>query len=362
MGFYGLMPPLIEDEALRWRVLEETLVMLREHGMNAVSGGPSWRLTGWRDGQPAIDFGDMDRFFALLRRHGFNGPLNGYGGARFLELHQRWAYEKGNTGREVERQSGLPYPEAVMRAWRAVDENARANDWPTILYAMCDETRVREKAERELEFMRLMGRVSRTFPRTLRTSGSYSVSFRERPTNPEDLAYWHQRFFRELDISCLNRHDESAMAEARRLGKEIHIYNQGRTRYTFGLYQWSEHRKGIRARWQWHLNVLYGYQFFDLDAREPDNAMLCYGREALYPTIHFERCREGAEDFYLYQTLADNIAANENAGRKPEETEAARELLQSATESVALNQRTPPEGFDPLGFKREVISALEAMQ
>ena len=354
MGFYGLMPPLIEDEARRWRVLEETLVMLREHGMNAVSGGPNWRLAGWRDGQPVIDFDDMDRFFALLRRHGFTRPLNGYGGARFLGLHQRWAYEKGDTGREVERQSGLPYPEAVMRAWRAVDEHARANDWPTILYAMCDETRVREKAVRELEFMRLMGRVSRTFPRTLRTSGSYSVSFRERPTNPEDLAYWHQRFFRELDISCLNRHDESVMAEARRLDKEVQIYNQGRTRYTFGLYQWSEQRKGVRARWQWHLNVLYGYQFFDLDAREPDNAMLCYGREALYPTIHFERCREGAEDFYLYSTLA-KLA--ERGG-----DEAATKLVAELEGSVALNQRTPPDGYDADALKARVVEAIEGLQ
>ena len=36
------------------------------------------------------------------------------------------------------------------------------------------------------------------------------------------------------------------MAEAEKLGKEIHIYNQGQTRYSFGLYQWSEYRKGVR--------------------------------------------------------------------------------------------------------------------
>ena len=38
--------------------------------MNAISGGPNWSLTGWKNGQPQIDFGDMDRYFALLRQYG----------------------------------------------------------------------------------------------------------------------------------------------------------------------------------------------------------------------------------------------------------------------------------------------------
>ncbi len=38
---------------------------------------------------------------------------------------------------------------------------------------------------------------------------------------------------------------------------EIHIYNQGRTRYSFGLYQWSEFQAGVAARWQWHFNIYF---------------------------------------------------------------------------------------------------------
>ncbi len=111
---------------------------------------------------------------------------------------------------------------------------------------MCDETRVRDVAERQLSFMQMMAKVSAAFPQTLRTSGSYSVSFATRPTDKDDLNYWHQRFFEALDISALNSHDASVMAEAARLGKQVQIYNQGRTRYSFGLYQWSEFRKGVK--------------------------------------------------------------------------------------------------------------------
>lgn len=359
MGFFGLLPPGLVREDRRGPILEQTLRMLREHGMNAVSGGPSWRLEGWRDGQPVIDFGEMDRFFALLKKFGFRGPVNGYGGLRFAGLHQR--YEKGQTGAKVEAESGLDYEEALMRAWRAVDRHAREADWPLIFYAMCDETRVRDKAERELEFMRMMGKVSAAFPQTVHTSGSYSVRFAERPTDRDDLLYWHQRFFEALDVSSLNHHDPGVMSEADRLGREIQIYNQGRTRYSFGLYQWSEYTKGVRARWQWHLNILHGYQFFDLDGREPDTAMLCYGRDSIYPTIHFERCREGAEDFYLYQTLRNLIEKRQTAGDRSEAVGDAVALLEGLVAEVKLNQRNPPKGYDADLIKAKVARAIQSL-
>jgi hypothetical protein len=344
----------------RERILDETLRMLRAHGMNAVSGGPNLRLTGWNAGRPEIDFAEMDRFMERLKRQGFPHAVNGYGGLRFAGLHD--AYIQGETGRKVEQQSGLPFPEALQRAWQAVDAHARQAGWPLIYYAMCDETRVRQVAEEELAFMKLMAGVSRAFPQTLRTSGSYSVSFDRRADDLDDMLTWHQRFFEALDVSSLNNHDPTVMTEAAKLGKEIHIYNQGRTRYSFGLYQWSEFQKGVRARWQWHLNVLHGYQFFDLDGREPDTAMICYGREQIYPTIHFERCREGAEDFYLLQTLARRIESLRAGGKDSPEFQAAETLLQSTTASVALNQRRPAEGCDADAMKGLLVEALESIR
>jgi hypothetical protein len=363
MGFFGLMPPGLLNKDERWQNLEETLVLLKEHGMNGVCGGPSWTLTGWNNGEPQIDYGEVDRFFALLRKHGFKKAINGYGGLRFRGLHHR--YEKGKEAAKVEKESGMPYEEAFLKAWEAVHKHARQNHWATIFYAMCDETRVREVAERELAFMKLMSKASDKFPETVRTSGSYSVHFRTRPQDKEDLLYWHQRYFENLDINSLNNHDQTVMDEANRLGREIHIYNQGRSRYSFGLYQWSEFRKGVTARWQWHLNILHGYQFFDLDGREPDNAMICYGRKGIYPTIHFERCREGAEDFYLYSTLWKLIQIAKERTGTPKTTAAiaaAELLLEGALSKVKINQRKRPDGFDPDKFKLKVLDAIQSLQ
>lgn len=126
MGFFGLMPSSLVPESQRQTALGQTLELLRDHGMNALSGGPSWQLTGWQDGEPIIDFGEMDSFFALCKEYGFNNSLNGYGGARFRGLHN--GYEKGKSGIQVEQESGLDYQTALMKAWRAVDSHARQQD------------------------------------------------------------------------------------------------------------------------------------------------------------------------------------------------------------------------------------------
>jgi hypothetical protein len=364
MGFFGVEPPDLLPPAVREQRFDQTLAMLREYGMNMVCGGPAIALTGWKDGQPVLDFRAADAFFAALKRHGFTGPVSGYGGLRISGLHT--GYEPGPDAAAVEQASGLRYDEALMRAWRAVDAHARATGWPTIWYAMCDETRVRDVAERELEFMRLMGRASAAFPATVRTSGFSSVSFRTRPTDPADLLGWHQKFFAALDISELNEHDETVLEEAARLGREIHLYNQGASRYSFGLYQWSAFRRGIKARTEWHLAALHGYQFFDLDGREPDVAMLCYGRDALHPTLTFERCRVGAQDFHLYDTLSKAVAAAK-AGPAGQAGAAERAAALAVAErllaglSVPLNQRQAPAGFRPDAVKAEILTALETL-
>jgi len=118
----------------------------------------------------------------------------------------------------------------------------------------------------------------------------------------------------------------------------------------------------VKARWQWHLNVLHGYQFFDLDGREPDTAMICYGRKGIYPTIHFERCREGAEDFYLYNTLWKLIEARRRRGDTSKAVTDAAALLEGAVAKVKLNERRKPDWFDPDAFKLQVIEAIEKLQ
>ena len=355
-GFFGMNPPGSLSAQQQTKALEDTLAQLKEHGMNGLSGGANFYFKGFKDGQPQIDFAEMDNFVQMARKFGFTKGIDGYGAAHLVGVND--GYEIGETGKRIAQESGTSYQDALLKIWKVVDQHARANNWPVIYYAICDETRVREVAEKELEFMQVMANVSKAYPKTLRTSGCYSVNFNKQVEDKNDMLYWHQQFFKALDISALGGHDESVMAEADKLGKEVQIYNQGTDRYSFGIYQWSEFRKGVKARWQWHLTIMHGYQFFDLDGREPDSQIICYGRNGVIPTIDFERCRQGAQDFYLYQTLWNMV--QKGAGNAQARTK-AQALLDGATGKIKIGQPQSITGFDPDEFNASVVAAIESL-
>lgn len=356
MGYYGLAAPAIVPPPQRAAVMDQTLAMLKQHGMNGICGAASCKLIGFENGEPKIDFSEMDAFMATVKKHGFVRAINSYGCAVLSGMND--GYEIGETGKRMAQQAGVSFDEALMRAWKVIDEHARKADWPMLYACLCDETRIRAECERELEFMSAMSKVSAAFPKTLRTDGAYSVTFNERPEDKDNLLYWHQRYFQTLDVSTLNLHDETVLAEGAKTGKRVNIYNQGLSRYSFGLYQWSEYRKGVSARWQWHLNDLYGYQFFELDGWSDDYMMIYYGKNGIYPAVAFERCREGAEDFYLYQTLWNLIHKGSGSA---DARQKAQTLLEGAVGKLKVNQRQAPEGLDLEQLKAQVVASIEEL-
>jgi hypothetical protein len=90
--------------------------------------------------------------------------------------------------------------------------------------------------------------------------------------------------------------------------------------------------------------------------------MICYGRKAIYPTIEFERCREGAEDFYLYQTLWNRIEELRRAGGNSPAADAATALLENAVSGIRLDQTQPSPDFDADALKAKVLSVIENLK
>ncbi|MHC5057074.1 MAG: hypothetical protein ACYTKD_20545, partial [Planctomycetota bacterium] len=259
-------------------------------------------------------------------------------------------YEVGEAGAKWSGELGVPFVEVCRRVFDEVRRHAEEERWLPFDYPMCDETRVREVSERQLVLMRAL----REAAPWLRTAGSYSVTFK---TDRDPLL--HQEFFETLRISYLNNHDPTVMAKARETGAEVRIYNQGRTRYSFGWYQWSEAAKGVAGRTQWHLLALHGYQWFDLDGREPDTAMVNYGREGVVPTIHLARCREGADDFRYCRTLANLIArAERKGGRARSVARKVGAFLKETADRIALNDRRKPDWLDEDAMRERVAGAI----
>ncbi|GEM_PF-644107 len=354
MGFFGIMPPGAIPANRQQAVLEQTMQMLSEHGMNYVCGAPSFTLKGWKNGNPIIDFAATDAFIALAQKNGFTGPLSGYGGPGLAGSSD--GDVAGQAAKRVAAESGMPYEQALTKAWAVVDEHARKANWPLIQVKLCDEPRVAESAKLQVEYMTIMSKISKQFPKSIRTTGYYSATFSRQPKDKNDMLYWEQEIFRTLDASSLNSHDQSVMDEAVKLGKEVHVYNQGKDRYSWGLYQWSEYSKGVKSRLEWHMCILSGYQFFDLDAREPDFQAVCYGKDKVYPSVMFENAREGAEDFYLCQMLGN--LAKSGAGSDAAKAKAKAVLDELAKPKVG--DRRKPANLDIYGVKAQVVEAIEA--
>jgi hypothetical protein len=316
--------------ATAWR---EMFTAIREAGMNTYSGGPSIRFSGLdAAGKPMLDFSACDEFFRIARECGFDKTVNGYGGPGMVSgLHDH--YVVGNTGRAWEKKTGRSFGELLQIVWTAVHEHAQREGWPQIQYGFTDEPRVLEQVNAQLELMKLY----RQWAPFVNIGGSYSVHW----DRNDPLERGIQEIFRTLRWSAVNLHKQVDLDMAREHGKEFLIYNQGRTRYSFGMYQWAEMRKGVSGRIQWHLLALHGYQFFDLDGREPDTAMINWGRDQIYPTMHNVRCREGADDFRFAVTLW-NLAS----GKKEHPASAeALEWLEQVNRAIAIDQRARPEGF-----------------
>lgn len=349
MGFFGASVPRPVLQARGDDAWRDLLRVMRENGMNSFSGGPGVKFSGLdASGKPILDFAACDQFMKLAREAGFSKSLVAYGGPGMVSgLHD--SYVIGETGRAWERKTGKPFGELLAIVWTAVRDHAREQNWLPVMYEFTDEPRVLEQVTAQLELMKLY----RRHAPWVDIGGSYSVKWDNSP-----LERGIQEIFTTLNWSSLNLHTQADLDKARELGKHLHIYNQGRSRYSFGAYQWAEMHKGIRGRMQWHLLALHGYQFFDLDGREPDTAMINWTTARIVPTIHLHRCREGSDDFRFAVTLW-------NAAQKKKDTPAGKAAiawLEGISQQIPLNQNTRPNGFiDDEAFRAQCIERLRLL-
>ncbi|MBA3708859.1 MAG: hypothetical protein H0W83_08590 [Planctomycetes bacterium] len=349
VGFYGATVPREFSAERRGPALRELLTTLRQSGMTTFSGGPDIAFSGMdAQGRPLLDFRDCDGLFAILKECGFTGEIMSYGGPAMVRgLHDQ--YVIGETGHRWEATTGKPFSELLKLVWGAVRDHGQAAGWPTMAYTFTDEPRVIEVAKAQLELMRAY----RQAVPFVRIGGGYSIDWKG--TTPLDQAM--QEMFSELAWSALNVHAAADLDKARQLKRDVYIYNQGRDRYTFGRYLWSERRKGVTGFLQWHALALHGYQFFDLDGREPDTAMINWTRSGVIPTIGLHRCREGLDDYRFALTLW-NAAAMNPAGAAAKDSVAWLEGMASA---IGVAQRAPPPGIDGDAFRSECAKRLAAV-
>lgn len=350
MGFYGSWAPLQLGERQQ-QFNSQAFKLLKRGGMNSYSGGPDIPFSGFdTDGKPKLDFAACDVFLRTAREAGFVGDVYDYGGpGAVVGLHGDGVI--GDAGRRWEKETGKPFKEILRLVWNAVQDHAQKEKWPVIYHSFVDEPRVLEFVQQQVELLKAYAEVA---PQ-VKAGGYYSVDWDK--TDP--LHKGIQEMFKTLTWSGLNVHSQQDLDKAKEFGREIHVYNQGYDRYSFGAYQFAEMRKGVKGRIQWHALALYGYQFLSIDGREPDTAMYNFGRNEVIPTLRFYRIREGAWDFRYADTLwklaqqkKGNVAADQ-----------AIAFLDKVNQDIGVAQRQRPQGFmDDETFRQKCAEYLKGLQ
>ncbi len=266
-------------------------------------------------------------------------------------------YEKGETGAALEKQYHLPYEEIVRRVFAAVEAHAKEQNWLPFCYNMCDETRVGGD------------RAAASGPHAHLQAGLL-LAADVRDLQREFQAHHGPDGFSPIKTSsarwmyrCWAGTIRAAMDMAKQLGKQIYLYNQGRDRYSFGVYQWSEMKKGALARFEWISHICHGYQYFDLDGRENDPGAVYFASDGVRPTLILVQAREGMNDFRYLQTL-EHTAAKVVALNAPEAKQAAAEaraFLTALADRIALGDRRVPAWLNQDGVRAEAAAYMDRL-
>jgi len=171
-------------------------------------------------------------------------------------------------------------PEVVDRAW----QNLTVTDDP-----------VAASLQRSAENAEAYRKAFPKGPPFFTAASSFRGSKRDDP---------HFRLSRALHVADWNHHDEASVKLIHEAGGDWAFYNGG-TRWTYGVYLYKAAKQfDVKFRISWHWNAAAGDPFYGLDCREDDYAW-CYtnpDREQL-STPHFERLREGLDDYRRLLTL-----------------------------------------------------------
>ena len=309
----------------------DSLEFFAKYGMTAVNGGPRIKFKQWNHAtkMPRLDFTEVDAYLAKAKELGmdlevmdYNGPITVDG----ISYHNAFEFFK-EKGRWVK----LEPLEAGKRVFDAIKQHADEQNWPSFTYNMVDEPLSRDNTKACLGNIKFM----RAIAPWMKLVGYYGFSLKNDRLGNDEL-------FKALDGSICKFYNPPILDYAKANDKNIYLYSLGRTRYTYGPYLFRHRLNGVKGYVQWHSSIIHGYQFFDLDGREPDDGVIVYRSEGIRPTLDLERIRMGINDFRYLLTLEQKIAAAKESGRGEAEVAAAQGFLDELFSKITKDSRGKP--------------------
>jgi len=125
--------------------------------------------------------------------------------------------------------------------------------------------------------------------------------------------------------------------------------NAGTGRFPYGFFFWKMAKYGVRGKVEWYYNL-----------RNEQGSVVRTDGATVYPTLDYERSREGIDDLRYLVTLERLVAEAKKAGRAAAEVAKAEDLLKSLADAIkddwtmytSGGERFPADGFDVLSPDR----------
>ena len=120
--------------------------------------------------------------------------------------------------------------------------------------------------------------------------------------------------------------------------------NAGSGRFPFGFFFWKMTKYGVRGKVEWYYNL----------GDNERGSVVRVEKERVWPTLTYERSREGIDDLKYLCKLEGLIASARQAGKAKAETQRAADLLDRIADSILDNwtaytsggETFPADGFD----------------
>jgi len=125
--------------------------------------------------------------------------------------------------------------------------------------------------------------------------------------------------------------------------------NAGTGRFPYGFFFWKMAKYGVRGKVEWYYNL-----------NNEQGSVVRTDGATVYPTLDYERSREGIDDLRYLVTLERLVAEAKKAGRAAAEVAKAEDLLKSLADAIkddwtmytSGGERFPADGFDVLSPDR----------
>lgn len=336
--------PWYDPDAAAWNhaLADRSLKKLREYGFTTASGLPIVSFHGVRGGVPVFDFGRADAQMRLFRANGFTMPVVTYCPFEGLNLYYK---DEGKM-----RAAGFAdYAAFVRTVFGGIQQHAEDANWLPVYWNIADEP-IGGDLDRAAENAEAYRRAFPKGPPFFTGASSFKGNNTKDP---------HFRLSRALHVADWNTHDEAAVRLVQQAGGDWAFYNGG-NRWTYGVYMYKAAKEfGMKFRVSWHWNNVAGDPYYALDCREDDYAWCNTSPDGkLIPAVHFERLREGLDDYRRLLTLAR--LAKAQAGTAP--ARQAESLLADLLGGFRLGERDLKGVPSYTVLRQRLDDAIEALR